>query len=110
MVASSIAELEAEVARLHNGQLQLEAELESAREDVRQAREALYELLAGEDPDSNLLVVANATLRRVEKRECDVNGALAAAAEQRKIAEVQLAEARDSAGRGPTPPPEKSTS
>lgn len=108
MVASDIAELEAEVARLHNGQLQLEAELESAREDVRQAREAVHELLAGEDPDGNLLAVANATLRHVEKREYDLAGALAAAAEQRKAAEVQLAEARDSAGRGPTPRPEKS--
>jgi septal ring factor EnvC (AmiA/AmiB activator) len=94
MAASTVAKLEAEVARLHNAQLQLEAELETARADVRQVREALRELQATEDPNSNLLTAANATLRRAEERECDATNALAAALEQRKTTEAQLAEAK----------------
>jgi septal ring factor EnvC (AmiA/AmiB activator) len=94
MVASSIAELEAEVARLHNAQLQLEAELEDARQNVREAHEALRELEASEDSDSNLLTVANATLRQAEERERETTDALAVATERREAAEIQLAEAK----------------
>jgi hypothetical protein len=79
---------------LHNAQLQLEAELETARADVRQVREALRELQATENPDSNLLTAANATLRRAEERERDATNALATALAQRKTTDAQLAAAK----------------
>jgi hypothetical protein len=64
------------------------------REDVRQAREGVHELLASEDADSKLMTVTNAVLRQAEERERNASNALVVAIERRKTAEIQLAEAK----------------